>query len=105
MHAAHRDRMQDGGTGAGARHEAAARAAMPTSFSLAAAPAFHSITSSARKRTDGGMTTGPGTQVVLRCHEDFLAAVDQWRERQNGDKLTRARAISVSRSAAPHPGP
>src|SRR6516164_6372251 len=30
--------MQDGGAGAGARHEAAARAARPTSFCLAAEP-------------------------------------------------------------------
>ena len=46
-----------------------------------------------RRKPGRPKTTGPGTQVVLRCHEDFLAAVDQWRERQNGDKLTRARAI------------
>src|SRR5262249_8473533 len=32
--------MQDGGTGAGARHEAAARAARPTSFCLAAEPLY-----------------------------------------------------------------
>jgi hypothetical protein len=30
--------MQDGGAGTGARHEAAARAARPTSFCLAAEP-------------------------------------------------------------------
>jgi hypothetical protein len=46
-----------------------------------------------RRKVGRPKTTGPGTQVVLRCHEDFLAAVDQWRGRQNGDKLTRARAI------------
>ena len=46
-----------------------------------------------RRKLGRPRTTGPGTQVVLRCHEDFLAAVDQWRDRQNGDKLTRARAI------------
>ena len=32
--------MQDGGAGAGARHEAAARAARPTSFCLAAEPLY-----------------------------------------------------------------
>ena len=32
--------MQDGGTGAGAQHEAAARAARPTSFCLAAEPLY-----------------------------------------------------------------
>ena len=46
-----------------------------------------------RRKLGRPRTTGPGTQVVLRCHEDFLAAVDRWRDRQNGDKLTRARAI------------
>jgi hypothetical protein len=46
-----------------------------------------------RRKPGRPKTTGPGTQVVLRCHEEFLAAVDQWREKQNSDKLTRARAI------------
>ena len=32
--------MQDGGAGAGARHEAAAQAARPTSFCLAAEPLY-----------------------------------------------------------------
>ena len=32
--------MQDGGAGAGARHEAAARAARPTSFCLTAEPLY-----------------------------------------------------------------
>ena len=32
--------MQDGGAGAGARHEAAARAARPTSFCLATEPLY-----------------------------------------------------------------
>ena len=32
--------MQDGGAGAGARHEVAARAARPTSFCLAAEPLY-----------------------------------------------------------------
>jgi len=32
--------MQDGGAGAGARHEAAVRAARPTSFCLAAEPLY-----------------------------------------------------------------
>jgi hypothetical protein len=29
----------------------------------------------------------------LRCHRDFLQAVDEWRAKQNGDKLSRPRAI------------
>jgi hypothetical protein len=45
-----------------------------------------------RRKPGRPKTTGPGTQVVLRCHEDFLVAVDRWRGRQNGE-LTRARAI------------
>ena len=46
-----------------------------------------------RRKPGRPKTTGPGTQVVLRCHEDFLVAVDRWRERQNGDKLTRAQQL------------
>jgi hypothetical protein len=38
-------------------------------------------------------TTGPGEQIKLRCHRDFLQAVDEWRAKQNGNKLTRPRAI------------
>ena len=46
-----------------------------------------------RKKPGPPRTTGPGEQVKLRCHADFLQAVDEWRERQNGDKVSRPRAI------------
>ena len=46
-----------------------------------------------RKKPGPPRTTGPGEQVKLRCHADFLLAVDEWRERQNGDKISRPRAI------------
>jgi len=42
--------MQDGGAGAGARHEAAARAARPTSFCLAAEPLYWTPGISSRPR-------------------------------------------------------
>jgi hypothetical protein len=38
-------------------------------------------------------TTGPGEQVKLRCHRDFLAAVDEWRTRQSGEPASRPKAI------------
>ena len=46
-----------------------------------------------RKKPGPPRTTGPGEQVKLRCHADFLLAVDEWRGRQNGDKVSRPRAI------------
>jgi len=47
----------------------------------------------AKKRKPGRpRTTGPGEQVKLRCHSDFLKAVDAWRKRQGGE-LSRPKAI------------
>jgi hypothetical protein len=34
-------------------------------------------------------TTGPGEQVKLRCHAEFLQAVDEWRAKRMGDKISR----------------
>jgi hypothetical protein len=45
-----------------------------------------------KKRRGPARTTGPGTLVGLRCHERFLEAVDQWRDRQE-DKPRRPAAI------------
>jgi len=28
-------------------------------------------------------TTGKGTLIALRCHDEFLSAVDAWREKQS----------------------
>jgi hypothetical protein len=38
-------------------------------------------------------TTGPGQQIKLRCHRDFLQAVDYWRAKQNGERVSRPKAI------------
>jgi hypothetical protein len=29
------------------------------------------------------VTTGKGTPIVVRCHDEFLSAIDAWREKQN----------------------
>jgi len=49
----------------------------------------------ARKRKKPGppRTTGPGEQVKLRCHADFLQAVDAWRARQSREPVSRPKAI------------
>jgi hypothetical protein len=31
--------------------------------------------------------------VKLRCHSDFLNAVDEWRAKQNGNNISQPRAI------------
>jgi hypothetical protein len=38
------------------------------------------------------VTTGTGTPVIVRCHEDFLARVDRWVAQQE-DKPSRPEAI------------
>jgi hypothetical protein len=50
----------------------------------------------AKKRKGPGRppTTGPGEQVKLRCHADFLKAVDAWIAR-NGGNISRPRAIMM----------
>jgi hypothetical protein len=48
----------------------------------------------AKKKRGRPPTTGSGEQVKLRCHSDFLAAIDEWIAR-NGGKLTRPRAIMM----------
>jgi hypothetical protein len=48
----------------------------------------------AKKRKPGRpRTTGTGEQVKLRCHADFLKAVDDWRNRQSGEPVSRPKAI------------
>lgn len=52
--------------------------------------------SSKRKARPGRpRTTGPGQQVAVRCHPDFLARVDKWRAKQDvpEGKLSRPQAI------------
>ena len=60
---------------------------------LAVILARHCTAQGVRKKPGPPRTTGPGEQVKLRCHADFLLAVDEWRGRQNGDKVSRPRAI------------
>jgi hypothetical protein len=38
-------------------------------------------------------TTGKGVGIMVRCHANFLKALDEWRERTNGGRLTRPEAI------------
>lgn len=45
-----------------------------------------------RKRRGRPRTTGKGHLIGLRCHKAFLAAVDAWRSKQEGD-LSRPAAI------------
>jgi hypothetical protein len=37
-------------------------------------------------------TTGPGSQIQVRCHSQFLSRVDAWRAKQEGD-VSRPDAI------------
>jgi hypothetical protein len=37
-------------------------------------------------------TTGPGSQIQVRCHEEFLTAVDKWCAKQEGE-ISRPDAI------------
>jgi hypothetical protein len=46
-----------------------------------------------KKKPGPPRTTGPGKQVKLRCHSDFLNAVDEWRAKQNGNNISQPRAI------------
>jgi hypothetical protein len=38
-------------------------------------------------------TTGPGYAIQIRVHDNFLTALDSWREKQRGRKLSRPEAI------------
>lgn len=50
-------------------------------------------------------TTGKGTQLQVRVHDDLLERLDQWIESQREVGLTRAEAIRrVLRQALRHPG-
>jgi hypothetical protein len=61
-----------------------------------ATPQDMSATMAAKKRKKPGppRTTGPGEQVKLRCHADFLRDVDAWIAR-NGGNISRQRAIMM----------
>jgi hypothetical protein len=43
-----------------------------------------------RGRRGAPRTTGPGEQINVRCHTDFLARVDEWRK---APELSRPQAI------------
>ena len=47
-----------------------------------------------RQKSLGGRpkTTGTGTLVALRCHKDFLSAIDAWRSKQEWP-VSRPQAI------------
>jgi hypothetical protein len=45
------------------------------------------------KRQVGRPATGKGVQIQVRCHTNFLRALDEWREKQDGGKLSRPEAI------------
>jgi hypothetical protein len=47
-------------------------------------------------RPKGTGTTGIGTLIGVRCHAEFLAAVDKWRQQQ---EVPPARAAAVRRLA------
>ena len=49
-----------------------------------------------RGRPKGTGTTGTGTLIGVRCHAEFLAAVDKWRAKQ---EVPPARAAAVRRLA------
>jgi hypothetical protein len=38
-------------------------------------------------------TTGPGYAIQIRVHPNFLQALDEWRERQNGGAISRPEAV------------
>ena len=44
------------------------------------------------RRQVGRPATGKGVQIQVRCHANFLKALDEWREKQDG-RLTRPEAI------------
>jgi hypothetical protein len=44
------------------------------------------------KKGRGRPATGRGTTIGVRCHDEMLAAIDEWRRRQP-DQPTRATAI------------
>jgi hypothetical protein len=45
------------------------------------------------KRRIGRPATGKGIQIQVRVHANFLKALDEWREKQDGGRLTRPEAI------------
>jgi hypothetical protein len=47
-----------------------------------------------KKRGRPPSPTGIGTQVQLRCNDDFLRQVDEWIAR-NGGNISRPRAIMM----------
>jgi len=38
-------------------------------------------------------TTGPGLLLGVRVHSTFLKALDEWRAKQNGNKISRPEAV------------
>ena len=46
-----------------------------------------------RKRMGRPPTTGTGVLLGVRVHPNFLKALDEWREKQNGGKVSRPEAV------------
>jgi hypothetical protein len=46
-----------------------------------------------QKKMGRPRTTGRGLLLGVRVHANFLKALDEWREKQNGGRLTRPEAI------------
>jgi hypothetical protein len=55
----------------------------------------HNMSSSNRPKRRMGRppTSGKGVQIQVRCHANFLKALDEWRKKQEGGPLTRPEAI------------
>ena len=46
-----------------------------------------------QKKMGRPRTTGRGLLLGVRVHANFLKALDEWREKQKGGRLTRPEAI------------
>jgi hypothetical protein len=46
-----------------------------------------------KKKVGRPPTTGPGLLLGVRVHPSFLKALDEWRAKQDGGKISRPEAI------------
>jgi hypothetical protein len=46
-----------------------------------------------KRRMGRPRTTGKGVPIMVRCHGNFLKALDEWRAKQDGGRLSRPEAI------------
>jgi hypothetical protein len=53
----------------------------------------HQMSSSNKPRMGRPRTTGKGVAIMVRCHANFLKALDDWRAKQDGGRLSRPEAI------------